>query len=85
MAIMGSVVFIHPNDYLRMLKKDPYVLDILSYNWHEEMQVNEINGIVYRQTPHVPEALTDDPEDYSGITKLMEKNLKERGSIYGKR
>ena len=28
MAIMGSVVFIHPLDMGRLLKHDPYILDI---------------------------------------------------------
>ena len=76
MAIMGSVVFIHPLDMGRLLKHDPYILDILKYNWHDGFEVSEINGIVYRQTLNVPETLTDDPED-DDITEIHPLDMAE--------
>jgi len=58
MRIEG-IVFIHPNDFQRILKYDGNALDIIIEDWYDGLQTQTINNIRYRQTTKVPEELPD--------------------------
>ena len=56
---MEAVVFIHPNDFTRILQQDGNAFDILIEEWWDGLETQTINHIRYRQTSKVPQELYD--------------------------
>lgn len=65
-----AIIFIHPNDFLRLLREPGGPIDVIIHSWPDGLKVFQIHGawgIPYRITTQVPEVLTD--EHYPDIVK----------------
>ena len=64
---MQALVFIHPIDFDKLLKGSAGPIDMLIYNLEDSLPVNELDGIVFRQTFNVPAVITADWDESESL------------------